>query len=137
MDIALCKINFEKGILHFSGAHRPLYYLNAQRELIQYKGTAQAIGGKPPRKGREEKKFEDYEINFKPGEKCFFFSDGLPDQIGGEDGRKYRPGRIKELIETNPELSMQQYKELFEKDFLEFKGDNKQVDDILLIGIEF
>ncbi len=137
MDIALCKINFETGILHFSGAHRPLYYLNAQRELIQYKGTAQAIGGKPPRKGKDEKKFEDYEIKFQPGEKCFFFSDGLPDQIGGEEGRKYRPGRIKELIETNPELSMPQFKELFERDFLEFKGNNKQVDDILLIGIEF
>lgn len=137
MDIALCKINFEKGVLHFSGAHRPLYYLTAQRELVQYKGTAQAIGGKPPRKGREEKKFEDYEIFFKPGEKCFFFSDGLPDQIGGADGRKYRPGRIKELIEANPELTMPQYKELFERDFQEFKGENKQVDDILLIGIEF
>jgi hypothetical protein len=32
---------------------------------------------------------------------------------------------------------MPQYRELFEKDFFEFKGDNKQVDDILLIGIEF
>ena len=137
MDIALCKINFEKGILHFSGAHRPLYYLNAQRELIQYKGTMQAIGGKPPRKGKDEKKFEDFEIKFVPGEKCFFFSDGLPDQIGGEEGRKYRPGRIKELIEANPEMTMPEYRQLFEKDFLEWKGLNKQVDDILLIGIEF
>ncbi len=137
MDVALCKINFQTRTLDFSGAHRPLYYLNSQRELIQYKGTAQAIGGKPPRKGREEKKFENFAITFNPGEKIFFFSDGLPDQIGGEDGRKYRPGRIKELIEGNPEFTMQQYKELFEKDFHEFKGSHKQVDDILLIGIEF
>jgi PAS domain S-box-containing protein len=137
MDIALCKINFATRTLHFSGAHRPLYYLTSQRELVQYKGTAQAIGGKPPRKGKEEKKFEDYEITFTPGEKVFFFSDGLPDQIGGEEGRKYRPGRIKELIENNPEFTMPQYRDLFEKDFLEFKGSNKQVDDILLIGIEF
>ncbi|MCQ2250941.1 MAG: PAS domain S-box protein [Bacteroidales bacterium] len=137
MDVALCKINFQTRTLDFSGAHRPLYYLNSQRELVQYKGTAQAIGGKPPRKGREEKKFENFAITFNPGEKIFFFSDGLPDQIGGDDGRKYRPGRIKELIEGNPEFTMQQYKELFEKDFLEFKGSHKQVDDILLIGIEF
>ncbi|MCQ2251866.1 MAG: PAS domain S-box protein [Bacteroidales bacterium] len=137
MDVALCKINFATRTLDFSGAHRPLYYLNSQRELVQYKGTAQAIGGKPPRKGKEEKKFENYQITFNPGEKIFFFSDGLPDQIGGDDGRKYRPGRIKELIETHPEASMPQFRELFEKDFLEFKGANKQVDDILLIGIEF
>jgi len=136
MDIALCKINFETKTLHFSGAHRPLYYLNNQKELVKYRGTPQAIGGKPTRKGKE-KEFEDHEIQFNAGEKVFFFSDGLPDQIGGDAGRKYRPGRIEELITANPDYSMAQYKELFEKDFIEWKGANKQVDDILLIGIEF
>ncbi|MCQ2975247.1 MAG: PAS domain S-box protein [Bacteroidales bacterium] len=136
MDIALCKINFETRTLNFSGAHRPLYYLNSQKEFVQYKGTMQAIGGKPARKGKE-KNFENFEVKFNPGEKIFFFSDGLPDQIGGEDGRKYRTGRIRELIEGNPNLTMPQYRDLFEKDFFDWKGNNKQVDDILLIGIEF
>lgn len=136
MDIALCKINFEEMTLNYSGAHRPMYYLTSNKEFVQYKGTMQAIGGKPARKGKE-KNFENYKINFAPGDKIFFFSDGLPDQVGGEEGRKYRPGRIKELIEGNPTLSMPEYRELFEKDFLEWKGSYKQVDDILLIGIEF
>lgn len=136
MDIALCKINFETKIVHFSGAHRPLYYLNTNKELVKYKGTPQAIGGKPTRKGKD-KEFENHEIQFNTGDKVFFFSDGLPDQIGGEQGRKYRPGRIEELITGNPDMTMAQYRDLFEKDFLEFKGNNKQVDDILLIGIEF
>ncbi|MBQ3688549.1 MAG: PAS domain S-box protein [Bacteroidales bacterium] len=136
MDIALCKINFATKTLHYAGAHRPLYYLNSNKELIKYKGTPQAIGGKPTRKGKE-KDFENFEIQFNAGEKIFFFSDGLPDQVGGEAGRKYRPGRIEELITGNPDFSMAQYKELFEKDFLEWKGSYKQVDDILLIGIEF
>jgi PAS domain S-box-containing protein len=136
MDIALCKINFETRILHYAGAHRPLYYLNNNKELVKYKGTPQAIGGKPTRKGKE-KEFENFEIQFNPGEKVFFFSDGLPDQVGGEAGRKYRPGRIEELITGNPDFTMPQYKELFENDFLQWKGSYKQVDDILLIGIEF
>ena len=136
MDIALCKINFEEMTLNYSGAHRPMYYLTTNKEFVQYKGTMQAIGGKPARKGKE-KNFENHKINFAPGDKIFFFSDGLPDQIGGEDGRKYRTGRIRELIEGNPTLTMPEYRKLFEKDFLEWKGSNKQVDDILLIGIEF
>jgi len=136
MDIALCKINFETKTLHYAGAHRPLYYLNSNKELVKYKGTPQAIGGKPTRKGKE-KDFEDFEIHFNSGEKVFFFSDGLPDQVGGDAGRKYRPGRIEELIVGNPDFTMPQYKELFENDFLNWKGSYKQVDDILLIGIEF
>lgn len=134
MDIALCKINFQTKTLNYSGAHRPLYYLKDDKEFLQYKGTMQAIGGKPQRK---EKNFENFKIDFNTGDKVFFFSDGLPDQIGGEDGRKYRTGRIRDLIEGNPDLSMPDFCQLFEKDFLEWKGLNKQIDDILLIGIEF
>jgi hypothetical protein len=32
---------------------------------------------------------------------------------------------------------MEKYNEFFEKDFETWMGDNKQIDDVLLIGIEF
>jgi len=32
---------------------------------------------------------------------------------------------------------MQQYHDLFEKDYWEWKGGSKQIDDVLLIGVEF
>ena len=72
-----------------------------------------------------------------PGDKIFFFSDGLPDQVGGEDKKKYSPSRIRELIMANQQYSMPQYSDLFSNDFEAHMGDNKQVDDVLLIGIEF
>ncbi len=136
MDIALCKINYNKSELNFSGAHRPLYYLSQDNDFKQYKGTAQAIGGIPTRKGRE-KKFENHLINFNLGDKIFFFSDGLPDQIGGDDGRKYKNQRIREAISTQSQLSMKEYYDFFMADFDDFKGNNKQIDDVLFIGIEF
>ena len=136
MDIALCKINFKKKELHFSGAHRPLYHIDNKGEFNQFKGSLQAIGGIPSRKGKE-KKFENHIINFNLGEKIFFFSDGLPDQIGGEDGRKYRSNRIKDVISENPGKTMNEYKDIFENDFFSWMGNNKQIDDILLIGIQF
>lgn len=136
MDIALCKINYNKNELNFSGAHRPLYYLSKDNDFLQYKGTAQAIGGIPTRKGRE-KKFENHLINFNLGDKIFFFSDGLPDQIGGEDGRKYKNQRIREAIIEKNTYSMKQYKDFFMADLKEFMGNNKQIDDVLFIGIEF
>lgn len=135
MDIALCKINKGKGELQYSGAHRPLYLLR-NGELVQYKGNPKAIGGIPHRK-RQEKKFKNYVVDYQPGDKFFFFSDGLPDQIGGANGRKYQAVRIREEIVANPDFSMVRYSKHFARAFMQWKGDYKQIDDVLMIGIGF
>ncbi len=135
MDIALCKINIKKKELHYAGAHRPLYLLR-KGELEEYKGDRKAIGG-IPLGNKAEQTFTDYVINILSGDKIFFFSDGLPDQLGGPEHKKYSPGRIRNIITENIGFSMTQYYEHFVVDFDEWKGENKQIDDVLLIGIEF
>ncbi|MCB8963876.1 MAG: PAS domain S-box protein [Bacteroidales bacterium] len=135
MDIAFCKINPKKKELQYSGAHRPLF-LFRKGELLEYKGNRKAIGGIPHPKKAEEN-FENYVIDIQPGDRAFFFSDGIVDQVGGEDKRKYGPQRVRDIIMNNHKLSMAELSEVFSKDFDQFKGDVKQVDDILLIGIEF
>jgi len=135
MDIALCRINLKKKELQYAGAHRPLYLLR-NGELHEYKGNRKAIGGIPHKK-KPEKDFINHVIDIKKGDKIFIFSDGMPDQIGGPDRRKYMPKRIRQNIVENKDLSMQQYSNLFASDFKKWKGDNKQIDDVLLIGIEF
>jgi PAS domain S-box-containing protein len=135
MDIAFCKINHKEKDIQYAGAHRPLYLLR-NHELIEYKGDRKAIGGIPHRKS-EEKNFTNYIINYKRGDKIFFFSDGLPDQLGGSEDKKYSPRRIRELISENNNLPIEKYSNLFAEDFEKWKGDGKQIDDVLLIGIEF
>ncbi|HEY9125423.1 MAG TPA: PAS domain S-box protein [Bacteroidales bacterium] len=135
MDIAICKINVKKKELHFAGAHRPLYLVR-KGELIEYKGDRKAIGG-IPLGNKAEQPFTNYVINILNGDRVFFFSDGLPDQLGGPEHKKYSPGRIRNLICENNSFSMSQYYELFVQDFEEWKGESKQIDDVLLIGIEF
>ncbi len=136
MDIALCKIDFKNNKMYFSGAHRPLYYLRKDGEFIQYKATLKAIGG-IPRKGRIEKPFTNYEIDFQQGDKFFIFTDGLADQIGGPKGKKYKNKRIREIILQNKDSSIFKFYELFKHDFFQWKGDYKQIDDVLLMGVEF
>jgi len=135
MDIALCKVDFNKKELQFAGAHRPLFLMRGS-EVMQYKGTPKAIGGIPHKK-KEEAKFENHVISILPGDRIFFFSDGLPDQVGGPTGRKYQAVRIKEEIREHMDYNMSQYAKHFARDFNTWKGDLKQTDDVLLIGIEF
>ncbi len=135
MDVALCKINLQSNKLEYAGAHRPLYLVR-DNELKEYKGNRKAIGGIPYGK-KPEKDFVNHEIEIQAGDKIFFFSDGLPDQIGGESGKKYQARRIREHILDKKDYTMSEYEAFFDQDFSAYKGEFKQIDDVLLIGIEF
>ncbi len=135
MDIAFCKIDMKRQKLQYAGAHRSLYLLR-NKNLEEFKGNRKAIGGIPLGKKPEED-FTNYEIDIRQGDKIFFFSDGLPDQVGGPDGDKYSSKRIRDAILKYPDYSMIQYYIYFDKDFKQWKGERRQIDDVLLIGIEF
>jgi PAS domain S-box-containing protein len=135
MDIALCRINYKRKELQYAGAHRPLYHVSGDK-LDEYKGNSQAIGGIPPRRSEEEN-FNNHVISYKPGDRIYFFSDGLPDQIGGDSGRKYQARRIRDAVLKYHNLTMEEIEKFFKEDFKDWKGDQKQIDDVLLVGIEF
>ena len=102
----------------------------------QFKGNKKAIGG-IPLGHKPEKPFINYNLKIQEGDKIFFFSDGLPDQIGGPQRRKYQANRIREILVENSDFSMIQFSNYFARDLKKWQGDNKQIDDVLLIGIEF
>ncbi len=135
MDIAFCKINMKTLELHYSGAHRPLYLLR-DNEIQEFKGDRKAIGGIPHPK-KPEKDFTDHSIKLRTNDKIFFFSDGLPDQLGGKDSKKYTSKRIKSVILEHQNFTMTQFNHFFARDLSEWQGGQKQIDDVLLIGIEF
>ncbi len=135
MDIAFVKINLKTNEIEYAGAHRPLYLLR-NGEIIEYKGDRKAIGGIPLGKKPEEP-FITHQIQMEKGDKIFFFSDGLPDQLGGPERKKYSPKRIRDLVAEHADYSMDKFNTMFEDDFYEWKTGIKQTDDVLLIGIEF
>lgn len=135
MDIALCKINKDKTQLQFAGAHRPLYHMRNSK-LNEYKGTRSSIGG-IPRPGKPKPEFENYVIDIEKGDAVYIFSDGLSDQFGGPEGKKYFPKRIKENIIKYNDKPMNQILTCFRNDYINWLGDNKQIDDVIMIGIRF
>ena len=134
MDMALCRFMKKKPVMEFAGAHRPLYQLS-QGEVTVMKGDRKAIGGlKHPKK--PEKPFTNMEIPYRKGDKFFFFTDGLTDQLGGPEGLKYGSGRIRQVLLEHAGYTVPQFYEYFRSDFTEWMGEEQQLDDLLLIGIE-
>jgi PAS domain S-box-containing protein len=133
MDIAFCKINMKKKRVEYSGAHRPLYLIR-KGELTEFKGDKWAIGGGVY---KNQTHFTNHSIDVKPGDTIFFFSDGFPDQFGGPQNRKFGTAKIKEVICANQTRPMADIHDALLNEFELWKGEGKQTDDVLLIGIRF
>ena len=133
MDIALCKINLSKREVEYAGAHRPLYIMK-NGMMNEVKGNKFPIGG-----GifKNQTSFTNTKIKMEEGDSIYFSSDGFPDQFGGPEGRKFGPKRVREIIEQVHKTSMTEAMNRFDTDWEAWRGDTKQTDDVLLIGIKF
>lgn len=146
MDIALCKINQVTRTVQFAGAHRPLLlYKKKAHEIEQISGDKLAIGGKlhdivAKRKkitGEEntEVNYTNFEYSYQDGDAVFFGSDGFQDQFGGEKKTKYGWAQMKDLVFQNIDLPMEEIGKKCKESYLDWKGAEKQIDDVLFIGI--
>ena len=70
MDAALCRIDFEKKELLFSGAHLPLLLLR-DGELETFKGDKFPVGGM---QYRNRNTYSDHTIQLKEKDRVFVFS---------------------------------------------------------------
>ncbi len=135
MDIGLCKINLRKKEFEYAGAHRPLYLVQ-NKELVEIKGDRFPIGG-----GQHKKRtnFTTTKLGYNQGDQLYLFSDGLPDQFGGMGNSlmKYSPRKLREVIMENQGIEMNEMHQKIDESFENWKGNRKQTDDILLIGIKF
>jgi ligand-binding sensor domain-containing protein/serine phosphatase RsbU (regulator of sigma subunit) len=130
MDLVVCEINIRTRHIRFASAMRPvIIVLGAEPYYI--KGNRSSVGGESV----IEKYFDDQEYYLNEGDTIYMFSDGLPDQFGGTEGKKMKIARLKKLIEDVTDLTMDGQKEVILKFYDEWKGPHEQVDDILLIGI--
>jgi serine phosphatase RsbU (regulator of sigma subunit) len=147
MDMAVAILHREKKELFFAGAHNPLYLvrnngnisgLGSVKEpsltgfgsrLYEFKGDRQPIGFHP-----EESEFTNHKISLAEQDTIYIFSDGFIDQFGGDQRKKYKSSRFKELLLSLQKESLDKQKLLIEQAFKNWRGDNEQIDDVCVIG---
>ncbi len=66
----------------------------------------------------------------------YLSSDGYADQFGGYGSKKkkYMIGRFRELIGRIGQLQIDKQKLLLAEEFKNWKGDEEQTDDVLVVG---
>ena len=130
MDIALCKINFEKLTLEYAGANNPLVHIrNGEINHIKanYQPVALTVGEKKP--------FTNHKIKLKKGDMIYIYSDGYADQFGGEKGKKYMVTKFRKFLAYISTLDVKEQKKKLDQEFYSWKGVHDQIDDICVMGV--
>jgi serine phosphatase RsbU (regulator of sigma subunit) len=132
IDLTIVCIDKKKRELHFSSANRKLMHVDKSDKMNIYKGSRYPIGGWQIEKNR---KFESQIIQYSDGDSIYLGSDGYQDQIGGSKNRKFKSKQLHKLLLKFNHLEFEGQKAKLLNEFLTWKGDNFQVDDVCILGI--
>ncbi len=130
IDVALSVIDIKNREMWYAGAFNPLIIIRNE-ELMEVKGDRMPVGVYY----KKEEAFYTHEIKLEAGDTLYMYSDGFPDQIGGDDQKKFKSRNFKKLLTELSKLPMDEQKEQLFKTYLNWKGSNDQIDDILVMGI--
>jgi serine phosphatase RsbU (regulator of sigma subunit) len=132
MDLALCIYNEKDKTLQYSGANNSLYHFH-NNELNQVKPDRMPIGVS----GFYEESFTNNILQINKNDRVYLFTDGYADQFGGDHDEKYKIKRFRQLLSNIQQYSMPVQKKKLEEAHKNWKGENEQIDDILILGIGF
>ncbi len=131
MEAGICVINKTKNKLHFAGANLNLIHIR-NGVVIEIKGDKHSIGLNI----EQQKTFTDNEIQLEKGDCIYMFSDGYPDQFGGEKGKKYKYKNLLNFLNANSNLSAEEQLQKLSDNFDSWKRNLEQLDDVLLFGLK-
>lgn len=147
MDLAICCLEEEDGKptkLHYAGANNPLWVINPSREKIPETGNSFKEGGGFEIKADKQaigyteniKPFTTHTFEVEKGDTVYTFSDGYPDQFGGEKGKKLKSANFRKMLFEIQDKSMDEQLTIIDKRFEEWKRGREQVDDVCVIGVK-
>ncbi|MDD4747793.1 MAG: SpoIIE family protein phosphatase, partial [Salinivirgaceae bacterium] len=116
-----------------SGALRPLF-LCTQGDFLEIKGDKIPITSEIA--GNVMAQYKEWDFDISKGDRFYMFTDGIIDQFGGNNNKKFLTKRFKQLILDAQSFSLDEQQRLVNKAIMDWRGEHDQIDDILVMGIE-
>ncbi|MEX0986727.1 MAG: SpoIIE family protein phosphatase [Bacteroidales bacterium] len=130
IDMVITMIDTNSMKLYSAGAFNSLYHVR-NGKINEIKGDRQPVGYYPV-----EKPFTPNSIQLQQGDRLYFSTDGMLDQMGGEKGKKLKSRGFKEWLKQMNDLSPEEHREFFINRMNQWMAHDAQIDDILVMGIE-
>jgi serine phosphatase RsbU (regulator of sigma subunit) len=132
VELAICVISEDKTQLMYAGAKAPLYIIHNQ-EFKTIKGDNFPIGDIHYSK---ERTYTEHIISIQKGDTIYLASDGYQDQFGGEDDRKFMVKHFKAFLQIISKEPIESQEAMLKSRILDWRGKNKQTDDIIVLGLK-
>ena len=149
MDLALCSIDFKTLELQYAGVFNSLWILrknisstfNLQNDrqvfygndLLEIKADKMYIGNN---KDGIADEFTNHTIQLQKEDCVYIHTDGYADQFGGPKGKKFKYNKFKDVLTANAHLTIEEQHVVLDDAFYAWKGNQEQVDDVLVIGVK-
>lgn len=133
MNIAMCTLDPVAKTLTYAGAYHHLY-LVSNGNLLEFKADKHPIG-EPFQE--YERSYKEHHINVNVGDCIYLFTDGIPDQFGGPNQKKYSVTRLRNFLSTISNHKASEQILQIEKELQSWQINTAQIDDMLLMGIRF
>lgn len=132
MEIGLCVFDPQTRVLEYAGAGTPLYVVKSGI-LEEVKAAKCTVGSiqthitAPP---------VSHNVQLNAGDSFFLASDGIADQFGGPDGKKFQKERLRKMLSEIGTGDFAGAAKLVGEILQQWKGPAEQTDDMLLIGVK-
>lgn len=133
MDITFCVFDKQRQVLELALAnHSATLYIDGNEMVIE--GDIFSIGGNV---GNFDIKYTNHTIELTSSVVLYMYSDGFQDQFGGPENKKFMASRFNAMLKNIQNINFIEQKQKIEQNFNLWKGEHKQVDDVLVIGLRF
>lgn len=123
VDLVICEINTKTNFVRMCSTRRSVFIVkNNELQFLKKENT-------------DRQQYETLDIQLSKGDTIYMFTDGYPDQFGGEKGKKIKTSNMKIMLEQIHSLPFEKQKMIVDRYFNRWKEGYDQVDDVLFIGI--
>ena len=135
MDMTICCFDFQNMELRYAIANQRIILIR-QNKALRIKGDSMPVG----RYIREKEHFQTFSLKLEKGDTFYMFSDGIEDQLGGDDnngiGRKFLIRNLEAFLLEISSQPFEAQKTLLDKKITSWRGEIPQIDDMTMICIQ-
>ena len=131
-DAAVLRIDRDKQTIEFAGAKLGLFQVNTQGEVTRHQAARCSLGYQDAIAEKDKPVVQT--IHYQAGDTFAIVTDGVTDQIGGDNGRTsfgYR--RLEEILRANCTSSAEDITQAVIKEFAAWQGANTRRDDVTAV----
>jgi serine phosphatase RsbU (regulator of sigma subunit) len=149
MDLTVCNINYKTLTLQYAGAFNSMllirkniastYTITNSRQVFYGQDMLEVRSDKCPIGSNWEgvaDTFTNHTFQLQKDDCVYVYTDGYADQFGGPKGKKFKYNQLKDVLLATANLPIENHYAILDNAFNTWRGNQEQVDDVLVIGVK-